>query len=198
DIVYISGNTGGQTYSATNWVPAGGTSGNPITYKIGQDAGHNGTVIFNCGGSIWLSPSKPNVILSGDAGDGNRHFKLSGCTQGINASSFNMTNVRVSYVDFGTLEPMVDIRGGSSGIELDHNFAQSTTSADRLLTFDTDGTAFGQNSIHHNTFVLVRNNSGLGPDGIQGSAGGTDVYNNSFVANLGTYTGAQHQDGLQP
>jgi hypothetical protein len=51
DIVYFSGGSSGQTYSVSNWTPSAGTSSNPITYAVGQDAGHNGMVTFTGSGN---------------------------------------------------------------------------------------------------------------------------------------------------
>jgi T5SS/PEP-CTERM-associated repeat protein len=70
DTVYISNG------SYANFNPKSGTVGNPITYKIGQQAGHNGTVTFT-GSGTWLS-NENNLIISGDAGDGQMHFATSG------------------------------------------------------------------------------------------------------------------------
>src|SRR4051812_34255036 len=40
DTVYISGGTTSQIYRITSaWTPSGGTSGKPVTYLVGQDAG---------------------------------------------------------------------------------------------------------------------------------------------------------------
>ncbi|MGA2685055.1 MAG: hypothetical protein ABSF51_08390, partial [Verrucomicrobiota bacterium] len=72
DTVYISGGPSGstQTYSMSGtWTPAGGTASAPITYQIGQDSAHNGTVIFSGSGN-WLGGVLQNVVISGDAGDG--------------------------------------------------------------------------------------------------------------------------------
>src|SRR5258708_6464901 len=44
DVVYVSGGPSGQsrTYTLSSaWTPIGGATGNPITYKIGNDAQHN-------------------------------------------------------------------------------------------------------------------------------------------------------------
>ena len=62
DIVYISGGSSGlsQTYAMTTWSLPQGTSSGNITYQIGQDPAHNGTAIFNGGGTstAWLNGSQ--------------------------------------------------------------------------------------------------------------------------------------------
>ena len=71
DTVYISGGTTSKTYRDPYWWPANGTAGNPITYKVGQDSGHNGLAIFdgNLGSttnSTWLYGNLKHVTISGD------------------------------------------------------------------------------------------------------------------------------------
>src|ERR1700758_1367225 len=65
DIVYISGGASGQTYGGAQQFPhvTGGVSGNPITFKVGQDAAHSGMVTFDGGGTnnqwIFAAASRP-------------------------------------------------------------------------------------------------------------------------------------------
>lgn len=47
DTLYISGGSTSQTYTNGFTVGASGTAANRITIRVGQDAGHNGTVIFD-------------------------------------------------------------------------------------------------------------------------------------------------------
>ncbi len=197
DIVYISG---GSTYSVSSWTPSGGTTGNPITYKIGQDVGHNGTATFDCGGGTWLYMTNSNVVVSGDAGDGNKHFQITNCNvRGINVTSSTVHNLRISYINFGTIYEMAYFvnNGVDSGVEIDHCYASTTSTSDHLAYFDVSGSSFGVNKVHDNTFVMPNNGNGFGADGFKGGAG-TDFYNNTFTGVVGNYTGGQHQDGFQP
>lgn len=198
DTVYISGGSTSAAYNISGWNPTGGSSGNAVTYKIGLDPGHTGIATFDCGGGAWLFPTHANVVISGDAGDGEMHFALKNCSEGIDASSGKTINIRISFVNYGTINRIGDFRSGDSGIELDHSYARGTSNTDGLLYFNTSANAFGVNSIHHNVFELPRTNSGVGADGIQGSAEGTDIHDNTFTGLLLTYNGGQHQDGLQP
>jgi len=198
DTVYISG---GSSYAVgSGWSPEGGTAGHPITYKIGQESGHNGTATFTCSTGTWLTPSNNNIIISGDAADENRHFVVAAsCTQGIDSSSSPLVNVRVSYVDMGSSEDrMVDIRGSSVGFELDHSYLRGSLGTDGLLYMDfAGGSTYGQNQIHHNIFEVFRLNDGLGSDIVQG-CDYADVYDNYFHAIYNaSYSGGQHNDGIQ-
>src|ERR1700690_217615 len=67
DTVYISGGATGNTHTYSGFLPKSGTTGSPITYQIGQDASHNGTVIFS-GSGTWIS-NPSYFVVSGDAGD---------------------------------------------------------------------------------------------------------------------------------
>ncbi|MGZ3771084.1 MAG: hypothetical protein ACXVCP_16255 [Bdellovibrio sp.] len=194
DTVYISGGTVSQSYSASSWTPAGGAIGNPITYKIGQDAGHNAKVVFDCGGS-YLNGSA-NTIISGDAGDGKQHFALTNCPSGLGSNS----NIRYSYIAVGTVEEMFHVSGSFSGIELDHLTARTTTTADHLVYWDNSATCggYGQNKVHDNNFALSNNGPGIGADGFQGNNSCTDFYNNYIYGVSDGYSGGQHQDGHQP
>ena len=101
DIVYISGGPSGQrrNYSVSNWTPVGGSAiNNRVTSQIGQDSAHNGTAVFDCGGGTWLLPPT-NFVISGDAGDGNRHFLLTNAA--AIASPQSVSGVRISYVNGG-------------------------------------------------------------------------------------------------
>ncbi|MGZ3743721.1 MAG: hypothetical protein ACXWRA_07710, partial [Pseudobdellovibrionaceae bacterium] len=183
-----------QSYTVSSWTPAGGGSGNPITYKVGQDAGHNGTVTLNCGGG-WLNAAA-NTIISGDAGDGKQHFALANCPNGLGSTS----NIRYSYIAVGTVGELFNVSGSFSGIELDHLSARTTTTADHLVYWDNSANCggYGQNKVHDNTFALSNNGPGIGADGFQGNNSCTDFYNNYIYGVTDGYSGGQHQDGHQP
>jgi len=214
DTVYISGGSTGntQTYAVPTgaWQPTGGSLGNPITYQIGQDAGHNGTVIFTIpsGTNPWLylDTSQSNLVISGDAGDGAQHFKITneacagyGCVDG-NLGRAN--HVRISYVNFQTQGSIMYFwnNGGSgyaTGLEIDHNVMDADPSADHLIFIAPACTGYGQNWIHDNVMTGLTLSNGLGVDFIQDGFGCLDIYNNWFHSSVGAYTSGQHQDGYQ-
>ena len=86
DTVYISGGSTSQTYTLTTpWKPTGGTSGNPITYKVGQEAGHNGIVVFDLGTTgSWIYAPGNWVTVDGGV-NGAAHMTI---TNGIQKSEW--------------------------------------------------------------------------------------------------------------
>ncbi len=216
DTVYISGGPSGSTQTYTmsdSWAPIGGTAGNPVTYKIGRDSQHNGTAFFS-GTGRWLSPTPSNYVISGDAGDGLKHFTTADPSTGISAYSYlyetynssTRSNIRLSYINFGQISPpksgSTRMRAlhfsGCSGIEIDHTYTYVTGSnPDSWLTLDTAGSAYDVNSVHHNEVRVVNHVSGLGPDHIKGGAA-TSIYNNTFTGvPSDSFAGTQHNDGIQ-
>ena len=203
DIVYISGGPTGstRTYSLSGtWSPAGGSSGNPITYQIGQDSSHNGTAVFSGGGGgYWLTP--PNyVVVSGNAGDGNMHFSTSG-PGGCVAMGTGASGIRVSYVNFGQIGAGVDESyPGGVNFEFDHCYVYiNNMSCDHFMNIYPMDTTYDGTRIHNNTvFVPRQSGSGLGADAFQpDGAGGWSLYSNVVTGYITSYTGAQHQDGVQ-
>jgi hypothetical protein len=219
DTVFISGGPSGSSQTYTNvvtpglshWQPTSGTPGHPITYIIGQDPLHNGTVVFD--GSVenpidWLaypdydnSTNVSNMIISGDAGDGKRHFMV---TNYINASHglacIEMSqNLRISYIDFGQSPGGMD--GGSmNGFEFDHNYVYvADPNADHFACLNVTGTTWDQNKIHDNTIYVphVAADPGIGADCFQICCQGCSIYNNMVIGYATNYTGGQHQDGWQ-
>ena len=205
DTVYISGGPSGSshTYSMSgNWTPAGGSSGSPITYQIGQDSSHNGTAIFSGSGSWFNSGSSSYVIISGDAGDGQMHFATTGFGQ-IGLLQPGSVNIRISYINFGQIGGGINDGNGASsmgpGFEFDHCYVYiSDTTADHFSYMVFNSSAFDQDLFHDNTLYLPRNENGLGADGLQWNGSGFTVYNNHIEGYTANYTGGQHQDGMQP
>src|SRR5262249_34934435 len=67
DTVYFSGGSSGQTYNVTGWNQTRGTASNPITYAVGQDAGHNGMVTFDGSGN-FVQGNLTGLIIDGHVG----------------------------------------------------------------------------------------------------------------------------------
>ena len=199
DFVYISGGPTGssQTYSTSSWKPTGGSAGNPITYKIGQDLSHDGNVFFN-GSGIWLTGSSYETI-SGDAGDGQMHFILNnGYSQAANTGS--TTGLRISYINFSSyLGDGIDGQGVMQ-FELDHIWARINGTVDHFMSSGIHDPGFDGSKIHDNTiYVPKESNSANGADVFQITGSGFSLYNNLVSGYLINWTGAvvQHQDGIQ-
>jgi hypothetical protein len=210
DTVYFSGGPSGstQTYSMSGtWTPAGGTASASITYQIGQDSAHNGTVIFSGSGS-WLGGALQNVVISGDAGDGQMHFSIANPANNTSyyseawnnpgASTYS-SGVRISYVNLGQIATAFDTWPiQSPGLEIDHTWTYVETGADHWGNFSTvQGTTWDNGlRIHDCTmYVPCIAGSATGCDGIQASGTGLTFYNNSIIRYTGN--GINHQDGIQ-
>jgi hypothetical protein len=210
DTVYLSGGPSGssQTYkgqvTGNNgvlgvWIPRGGSAGNPVVYKVGQDSAHNGTVIFDATGAdqwLYASSSSAWITIDGNVG-GQRHMQVN-ATTGINCAT--MTGLTVRYITFQ--DSMLSLMNchGSNQIEFDHNYHHGTNAnMDHAIQGGFTANTWDVNKIHDNTFYLPRSssNAGSGSDGIQVSCCGFSIYNNLIIGYPVAYTGGQHQDGWQ-
>jgi hypothetical protein len=200
DTVYISGGPTGssQTYSMSGaWSPAGGSSGNPITYQIGQDSSHNGTAIFS-GSGTFIGPAN-YAVISGNAGDGNMHFAIStGYNAGANVTG--TTGYRISYVNFGSsLGDGLDGQNVSQ-LEYDHNYCMIAGNVDHFCSCGIVDPGFDGTKIHDNTiYVPNEANAANGADAFQLSGSGFSLYNNLISGYNVNWTvgGIQHEDGIQ-
>src|SRR5258708_33590767 len=101
---------------------SGSSASNRTTYKIGQDSQHNGTAIFSSSnGGTWFagnnSVNTQNITVSGDAGDGQQHFKLSGYSQMANGAS--VANWHISYVNCQNIGSVASFSPAHC-LEIDH------------------------------------------------------------------------------
>jgi hypothetical protein len=203
DTVYNSGGPSGgsRTYTlSTAWKPIGGNSTNAVTYKIGQDSLHNGIAIFNVRPlNDWISGAIQSVVISGDAGDGKMHFQLGNLYRPITGDG--SSNLRISYVNCGQKADGFNFNGVSR-IEVDHCYLYKLPEApngdDRAMYIANNGTTWDESKVHDNTFYMPRTDDGLGDDCIQGAANSFSFYNNIVIGYKTSYTGGQHQDGIQP
>ena len=200
DTVNISGGPSGtsQTYNMGSFwnPPSGSSSANRVLYQIGQDSAHNGTAIFNAttAGVTWFS-GPTNIIVSGDAGDGLKHLKLMGYAAML--SSANALNWRISYMGCPSI-PTAGSLTSANGIEIDHcNWIITDLTADHCLFANFTGVTWDDNKFHDCTIQIPNNGNGLGADGLQFDGVGFSVYNNTITGYISSYTGGQHQDGLQ-
>ncbi len=196
DTVYISGGAKGysKTYSVTTVTPVSGTASSPITYKIGQEQGHNGTAIFNASGAFV---DRGNVVVSGDAGDGQMHFVFSSGWRPLNTNS---DNIRISHVNCGKKQYGFYNNSGKN-IEIDHIYFYKTDGGDdfaiKINPYPLAGRTWDVNKVHDCQIYLPRSNSGSGDDGLKISGAGISIYNNTIIGYETSYTGTQHQDGWQ-
>jgi hypothetical protein len=198
DKVYFS--TG--TYTTAGWTPAGGTSGNPITYTVSTDSGHNGIVTFSPsgGGTQFINGDVDYVTLDGRDGSSSRmvisaafdYFVYDPGGGGVD------TNLKLLGITFSS---QVYLAGDLVEIGWCTGNAPLTGLDDSFITAVGDGAStggFGRNSIHDCVLTVPRKKtSGEGWDCIKWGQN-TDVYNNIIRAVYNaSYTGGQHNDALQ-
>lgn len=220
DTIFISGGSTSKTYTITNseYLSAGksGTSDRArIVIKAGQDAGHNGVVIFNHGGSYsgGLRLFDTNFVTIDGEYNGARHIKL---YNGIIAAAhdrsllcgWHWNGVKVLYLEIEKAETGIGTtypnQSGlaSNQVEIAHCYIHDIQ---QNAALDLDGSSVDNSAwdavIVHDNIIEINNAmgaSGNGPDGIQGSHG-ISVYNNTINGMLGDCTGAtEHQDLVQP
>lgn len=206
DTVYVDGGASGgsKTYAMAGEFTnlsgfTGGSAGNPVTYKIGQDSAHNGTAIFNrtSAGTQWAFGGN-YYVLSGDAGDGLMHFK---CTGYDNGCVWNgVTGVRICYVNFDNVGAGILNCNVGTGIEFDHNYGFITGTAANIAmeALAITGTGYTDNLIHHNEIHIPHDTvaNGLGTDGIVATTY-VSIYNNLVYSYALAGAQGNHQDGWQ-
>ncbi len=183
------------------WVPSSGTTGNPITYRIGQDSSHNGTAIFNgANTNYWLgyqaSPRVHDVVISGDAGDGAQHFVLTNYP--IFGVGQEYTNVTINFVSAPSVGLGMDFNN-TSKLKFHNNLVRIVDmNSDHFTSMTVDNTAITDTLIYSNTIYLPIGTGGIGADGFQiNGVGGWSFYNNIVIGYATNYTGGQHMDGWQ-
>jgi hypothetical protein len=212
DTVYISGGPSGstRTYSISGaWQPIGGTASASITYQIGQDSQHNGTAVFTGNQYfLWGNSATPlaNIVISGDAGDGKRHFQIGALGQNSTIDGIGSSHLRLSYIDAPNAPGAFFGANGCSGIEIDHcHYHKATSSFDDVIVYMvTKSRPFDDSKIHDNIFESPHSTTsgqeGWGDDFMSGGNwSGVSVYNNQFISYpVANYKAGQHQDGMQP
>ncbi|MEI6057761.1 MAG: hypothetical protein WCQ60_02200, partial [bacterium] len=203
DFVYISGGDTTQTYTMPQifqnkpphyWSPnVQGSAGLPITFKIGQDAHHNGTAIFDGqdeAGSQVVAPeqcstSNNYLTFSGNY-QGQRHFTFTRLgADGVSIANCN--HITISYINFD--DAGID-GNNATNIEIDHNSIIFSIRNGKVNKINV-GTL-----IHDNYIQIVRGPEG-GADAMD-IGEGVRIYNNTIVAVWNpNYHNTDHQDGIQ-
>jgi hypothetical protein len=188
DTVYISGGSVGQTYSG-NWIPKHGSAGNPITYTIGVDAGHNGPVTMTSIGS--MGDTMVGVTV---AGNSNSHIILSASSGNSISSNAGASYCTFNYIDLQGIIYMNNSSHMNFGWITAH-FYNNVDSA--IYGVGNSGSGYGDSSFHDSSLYLQYKGAGIGDDGFKW-VGHMDIYNCNIIGvrNSG-YSGNQHQDGIQ-
>jgi hypothetical protein len=208
DTVFLSGGQTSQVYSVSAWTPRSGTSAGVITYRVGQDTGHNGTVIFN-GGTNWLSGAFQYVTISGDMNnDGQYHMVVQNYSDFVwLATSGTVSHVTLRRVKFPSAIAGIRFAGANTtavefdSIALDKVYYGSNGWADDMI-YGLAGGAYNTNLVHDSSFSIQCNSSDAawGDDGMKWPSG-LSFYRNHVKVNLtSNYPsggGAQHSDIFQ-
>lgn len=213
DTLYISGGSSSKTYYESLSVGASGSAGSPITIKVGQDSGHNGTVVldFNSqgdsgSGSAISIYNRSFITISGNYG-GSRRIKIQNLRNpnkitdaaAIGGTGTSAGNIIIEYVEVDNCNNGVLISYPQAPIEVRYSKLRFRGDAGVGLidcsTTPTPGWDF--HKIHDNEIIPMIGNAGGGPDGIQCSHG-VSIYNNKFkLESVSYYTSGQHPDYIQ-
>jgi hypothetical protein len=146
DTVYISGGSTSQTYPISNWGPAGGTEGKPVTWQTGQDSGHNGMVILDAQNKPFaLRDIGQNIVLSGQVGAPISGKASPAYSQKIIAAchlkiintgndhtlyqTVSCSNSRICYIQIPSSMGMLHFHNGAgcTNVEIDHCYTRKTS-----------------------------------------------------------------------
>jgi hypothetical protein len=197
DTLYISGGSTSKTYTSSLNIGASGTASSRINIRVGQDAGHSGTVILD---KVPISPAYSNYItIDGRVGSESR-LKIQNVTDsnkdnGWAVNAMGVVGLTLRYVTITNCNNGVNLTYGDA-FEIDHNSItvkgdvgiRSFANPDRGWVQDT-------NLIHDNALTAWVNPGG--PDTLQ-PGWSTNIYNNHFyaVTNASALPG-QHPDNIQ-
>lgn len=205
DTIYISGGSTSKRYVVFDgtyytWQPhykGNGTAGNPITYKVGQDAGHNGVVVFDTGpGNSWFYDDNWHFgVISGDYNGANHIIVTNSSTSAASVVADGSDNLRFDHITFNSWVKA----NGCSNIIFSYCEINPPAETSVAMVLSTTGTTWTNNQIYGCTFILPAssNSPAWGTDGISGGSFIT-CYSNTFSARYVTNdTEWQHQDGWQ-
>lgn len=195
DTVYISGGSTSNSYPSGLVVGKSGTSGQPITIRVGQEDGHNGIVMFT--NYIVGLDNRSYVTIDGEVNE-QAHFFIqpTNTAQAIYVSQ-NGADIRLRYLE---VVGRTGVATTANGVRWDQN-RQSVVGEiaycvlhdfyqDPISCVDGSESDWGKMAIHHN---VITNN---GENGMV-ILPGTDVYEN-LIADPSSANLAGHPDGIEP
>ncbi|MBN2214041.1 MAG: T9SS type A sorting domain-containing protein [Bacteroidales bacterium] len=203
DVIFISGGSAEKTYNEQLSVDASGSEGNPITIKVGQDAGHNGKVIITnddagIGGGLGIRINLMSHITMDGNVNGEKKILVHHCA-GAGIHLYYSHHIRLTYLDIyhnggeadwrnsGVIVHVNEYLEPKPMIEISHCYISSNWQ-DGISLFGPPAPGFGYAEIHHNEILPV-------DDGIETGMGGVDFYNNHIHTRV--YEGGLgHTDGI--
>ncbi|MBI1178618.1 hypothetical protein GC207_14390 [bacterium] len=216
DTLFISGGATSKTYVAPNIVVGeSGTADKRITLRVGQDAGHNGVVVFDYN-SLGDTATTEGIlctyewiVFDGEY-NGSSHWKFANLRNQINRATayairgWNATGVEVKWITFTNCNEGPRFHNTAYG-RIHNNFFQQIRGDAAIGLFGSPA-VFDSALIYSNVIQTVKNGSVppggsgsySGPDGIQASSG-TSIFKNNFSVSRTTsvFTSTQHPDCLQ-
>ena len=206
DIIYISGGSTSKTYTDSCTVGASGTAGNPITFKIGQDSGHNGIAIFDIAadpsGEVFYLQGRNYITIDGEYNGASHIYMING--QVVNKDNGVAIAAYGSSSD-GFTASYLTISNFNTGIQLiaSGGFTGATVKNCRLLDIRGEvGIGFAgaqgdwDSNLIYSNYIETASDAGGGPDTTQ-LGNGCSAYGNTFKAISGLANGAQHPDMFQ-
>ena len=199
DIVYVSGGSTSQAYSLSDWTPPSGTSGNPITFETGQDAGHSGVVTITSSDS-WLYSNFSYVTINGNVG-GAQHWSVTpsnylweGGVGSGTATGVTLEYITVPNMGAGFHWSAVNI----SNFTLEHSNIVKTNDSSNMHDFIFFGAGGNGNNIHDNyiQFPYSSSDHSIGDD-MWIWPNGVNFYNNTVKGSPISYSWNQHSDVFQ-
>jgi hypothetical protein len=219
DTIYLSGGSTSQTYTNTLTVGKSGTAANPIKISAGQDAGHNGTAIFdfNADGTAStrsaIDLNTRNYITIEGSFSGSNHLQFQNIVNtvaggnedvsyGIGSSGGN-TGILIDHVAFNNVSNGVKIASATGNTIQNSAFNGIRGNAAINVAGSTGG--FDSTIVDTNYIEMVCQQGGScnngtgnsGPDGVESGAGVT-IKNNTFKETvINEVTSGQHPDSVQ-
>jgi len=202
DTLFISGGVSGRIYREALVVGASGAPGRPIVIRPGQDAGHDGAVVFdgeNRTPNLLQIHSRNHIHVDGHSGEKRnflfRNAPMHGKFSLIDASS--VTGVKILNCEVSGSPTGISLLFGTD-CEVAGNYVHDITWEAGI---DMDG-SFGDwdgNLVHDNHIQInvPADGSGEGADGVQCTSG-ISIFNNLIEgAAGGRVIAGQHPDGVQ-
>ncbi len=202
DTIYISGGTISKTYNETLQIKKSGTVTNRITISVGQDVGHDGTVIITStsgvvsGVGLYIT-NQSNIIVTGKVGSGTtQNIRITnGSWHGIDIEGI-LSNIKLENIEISNNGSSADNHGiyiwtsnASNGIEISHCYIHDNYQDGIKWGESIMSNGFGNNSIHHCTITNTHD------DGIEMGASSVDFHHNIQGNNIAPERG--HPDGIQ-
>jgi hypothetical protein len=206
DTIYISGGASSKTYTSGLTVGKSGTSTARITIRVGQDAGHTGTVIFD---KVGITALQNYVTINGAVGNEKRLliqnlFDVLTAENGVAVDAGGTTGLIVENIAVNNCNNGVLLTRGNGYTVRNSNF--TAMRGDYVIRGIMSAGSWDANKIHDNYIQTLYNDSKPAGSGTYGYAGpdsiqpgdGTSIFGNRFVVNKSSeYTSAQHPDTIQ-